>query len=85
MPPNSFSGALAPAAFQYESSMAFITNLLKLFGLYALLKLDDERNRTANDELSEADDELLERDEFCQVCQYPIERCVCGRSKADGR
>jgi len=65
--------------------MAFITNLLKFFGLYALLNLDDERNRTTDDELLEANDELLKRDEFCQVCQYPIERCVCGRSRADGR
>ncbi len=58
--------------------MAFVTNLLKFFGLFALLELDDERNRTA-------EDESLTSDEFCQVCQYPIKRCICGQSKADGK
>lgn len=57
--------------------MASVTNLLKFFGLYAFLKLDDERNRSA-------DAELLEGDEFCPVCQYPIEGCICGRRSAVG-
>jgi hypothetical protein len=71
------SGPVVPF-FQRECSMALFDNLLEFFGLYTMKKVEDERNQVENDEFSPGA-------EFCQICQYPISRCICGRYKGGGQ
>ncbi len=54
--------------------MSFWNNLLRLFGLYTMEKSRDDAE-------TNLDQQQSSDPEFCDVCQYPIGECICGKFK----
>ena len=54
--------------------MPFWNNLLKFFAIYTMKKNRDEADAIP-------DEGMPSDSTFCDVCQYPIASCVCGKFK----